>query len=140
MGGEDFRLSHPQRPRQRTPLVEALRGQTGEDFKSRRGRKLKIMEKDGGSVRASSFLRVLGERVGHPLRCLAASPSSPSRKKLWLAGPRLRRLPRVGVDWARRCGKRGGGAGPSGAKSLGPIFATESFLREVCFAYYKRRL
>ena len=101
---------------------------------------MKSMEKDGGWVRASSFLRVLGEPVGHPLRFLAASPSLPSRKKLWLVGPRLRRLPRVGVDWASRCGKRNGGAGPSGAKSLGPLFATESFLREVCFAYYKHRL
>jgi len=121
-----------------TPLPRSPQGVLSEaDLEAKWQKKLGSMEMDGDWVQISSFLRALREPFGHPLRHLHGQPSS---KKIWRLGPRLKRSPREGVDWARRSGKRGGGAGPSGARVLGPIFGRVSFLREVAFVYYKHRL
>ena len=88
--------------------------------------KLKNMEAEGEWIRLSAFLSELREPAGHPQRHV----EDQSSKKLWWLGIRYTRAPREGVDWCRRSGKRGGGAGSVGAKRLGPIYGRVAFLKE----------
>ena len=89
-------------------------------------------------VKVATFLEKLGQPARHPGRHLEQGEGALG--KLWLLGPSGRRKPRDGVDYARRSGKRGGGAGSVGAKQLGPFWGRVSFLHDVAFKYFRHKL
>ena len=91
--------------------------------------------RDGDWVKVAAFLTQLDLASGHPGRYLEESGG-----KIWHLGPNGKRKPRAEVDYRRRSGKRGGGAGSVGAKMLGPFWGHVSFLREVALTYYPRKL
>jgi hypothetical protein len=93
---------------------------------------------EGDWVKIATFLDKFGQPVGHPGRHLEEGEGTPG--KLWLLGPSGRRKPREGVDYARRSGKRGGGAGSVGARRLGPFWGRVSFLRDVALKYFPQKL
>ena len=93
------------------------------------------LTREGEWVKIATFLEKLGQPAGRQGRHLEEDGS-----KLWLLGPRGRRKPRDGVDYARRSGKRGGGAGSVGARRLGPFWGRIDFLREVALKYFPRKL
>ena len=90
------------------------------------------MVRQGGWIKVASFLQVLGEPDGHPQRFLEGA----SRKKLWLLGPRFQRAPRLGTDYTRTAGKRGGGAG----SEHGPLWGSQDFLQQVASVYFRHKL
>jgi hypothetical protein len=91
--------------------------------------------REGDWVKITTFLEKLGQPTGHPGRHLEEDGN-----KLWRLGPSGRRKPREDVDYCRRSGKRGGGAGSIGAKQLGPFWGHVRFLREVALKYFPRKL